>query len=215
MLGNPGSICPEQPHFLTHGIFEVPQYKLDSIHAADFMPSFSGEICHSNHVSLGSLAGCGFVFNKKHLFTRTLGAAVVNLEGEVVWHFATLEPWSCAVKDELWIVSSMMRRFSKNISFFTRCVALAQTRQRLKDVTVLPLNTAYLDLWSEIFQLTGRGRSCRLNMFSINELEFANKKTFSGLWKMAKDEATQVAKTAMPVSPAVVKSWMQHTAVQQ
>ena len=45
MLGNPGSICPEQPHFLTHGIFEVPQYKLDSIHAADFMPSFSGEAC--------------------------------------------------------------------------------------------------------------------------------------------------------------------------
>ena len=32
---------------------------------------------------------------------------------------------------------------------------------------------------------------------------------------MAKDEATQVAKTGMPVSPAVVKSWMQHTAVQQ
>ena len=74
---------------------------------------------------------------------------------------------------------------------------------------------AYLDLWNEIFQLTGQGRSCRLNIFSINELEFASKKTFSGMWKMANREATQVAKTPMPVSPAGVKSWKQHTAVQQ
>ena len=121
MLGNPGSVFPEQPHFLTHGIFEVPQYILDSFYAAETMPSLPGGLCHSDYFSL---VGCGLVFNKKHVFTRTLGAAVVNLQSEVVWRFATLEPCSCAVKAELWILLSMVRIFSKNINFFTRCAAL-------------------------------------------------------------------------------------------
>ena len=32
-------------------------------------------------------------------------------------------------------------------------------------LTIFPLNTAYLDLWSEIFPLIGQGRSYRLIFF--------------------------------------------------
>lgn len=119
LLGNPGNNFPSQPHFLSHGIMEVPQFLLDVVAHSPQEPS-PARWDRPEHVVFGGAS----IANAQHFFSRTMASVVLSVEGNVLSDFVTTSPSASLYEAEILAVVMACRSGVNCLHFITSSVFL-------------------------------------------------------------------------------------------
>ena len=210
-LGSPGRVFHDQPNLYSHGHFEVPQYIVDCWVNATGPSSCPKEIFNFFPVTL---FGDGSVYNGDHFWSKSLGMAVVDMQGRTVAAQGWIDPMGCSFKAELCAFRAAIQLTNGPLHFVTDCKSLYTVWSTLS-LGDLPCNLAYRDIWNEVFiQSCDTDGQCRVSVSWIRahqaDRSFHVVCPFQRNNKLADFAAKRSAKEAAPVNQAVIRSWRAH-----
>eukprot|EP00438_Fugacium_kawagutii_P002017 Skav204964 [mRNA] locus=scaffold3912:163221:165989:+ [translate_table: standard] len=210
LLGCPLLPFSDQPNLATHGIFEVPQALL------------SQNICQWNGDDLPpcqhsedqvTVWGDGSIANADHFYSRTMGFAVVDASGAVLYKCGVHDPMACSFKAELLALVAAVRLRGPNIHYVTDCKSLRDTFRMILQLGYVPLNLSFAHWWNEIFASTGHRDRCQLVITWIRAHQFDRSRAGIDVLHLhnlfADAAAREAAVGACPVSHRSVKAWRQ------
>lgn len=110
ILGKPLMALPEQPNLASHGIFEVPTCLLQTN-----LEDWSGEeVPQWDGTNPGKIIwGDGSIVNPDHFYSKTMGFAIADEEGNVLFKHALRDPTACSFKAEL-LAFSNQKMWTRN-----------------------------------------------------------------------------------------------------
>ena len=153
-IGKTLSPFEDQPHWDTHGIYEVPLHILHAMQN-DSGPTMPSAVFEDHQVVWTD----GSAVNASLTFARTLGSAVISQCGEVLFSAGWKDCWGCSFKAELIAVQAAVRMTTSSLVICTDCkLAVVRTFERLLSEERIPDNLAYRTIWEDIFQCGGRDR---------------------------------------------------------
>ena len=214
MIGN--SRCPLQlqPNWDAHGIFEVPQFLVNSSLQDGFaIPTSEQIFADSRNITVW----CdGSVVNGNHCFSRSLGAAVVSSDGRILASYGWRDMWGESFKAEVVAIKLAVGLTQGKVTVVTDCKSAIQVAFHLKHLGYVPDNIAHRDLWRSIFESTGYGNESRLFLRWIKAHQADSSRGFQfashdqKMNRIADNEAKRCAFACCPISPNVVGSWRMH-----
>eukprot|EP00438_Fugacium_kawagutii_P017889 Skav201906 [mRNA] locus=scaffold3992:55493:56431:- [translate_table: standard] len=168
-LGTPFLPLPEQVSLATHGIFEVPQNLL-----SQEIVEWSGDDLPPCQISghRVQIWGDGSIVNADHFFSRTMGFALVDSDGNLIYKHGRLDPTSCSYKAELCALLAAVRVRGPLLNFVTDCQSLRDKFVELAALGYIPVNTSFAHWWTEIFAACGFGNDCVLHLTWIRAHQF-------------------------------------------
>eukprot|EP00438_Fugacium_kawagutii_P018714 Skav214178 [mRNA] locus=scaffold945:478578:484098:+ [translate_table: standard] len=176
------------------------------------LPSRKVDI-HQNCVIWGD----GSVINAEHFFSKTLGFAVVDAAGTVLYSKGFHDPLGSSYKAELLALVVAVRLRGPRITFVTDCETLCNVFQELCDMQCVPDHFPFAHFWQEIFSGAGFGDACTLILRWVRAHQFDRSEHGMDFWhannKVADRAAKQAACEACPIGLHVVKMWRQHLVI--
>ena len=162
VLGQQRCPLPDQPHWDSHGIVEVPFHLITAMKHDPPEPDFYFDIQTPN-VTLwtdGSLVG------GRHLFSRTMGFAVIDHFGRTVCAQGVRDMWATAFKAELtallYAVRSAMDNTTGTLTVVSDCKSLINVARNIQQLGAVPLNLSHHQMWKEIFDKVRFNEQSRL-----------------------------------------------------
>ena len=212
-LGDPKQMfdVTEQPLFLSHGIFQVPQHLVDVVRNTETPLTTVKAAVQPAFITLW---GDGSVYNGTHTFSKTLGFSVVDETGAIRCQQGFSDPFGCSYKAELLALLHAVQMFEGRVHFITDCKALTRALFQLCPLSELPDNLAYRDLWQRIFSAVGFGENIRLSIewikaHQVDSVEYVQCLKLRNN-KIADGAAKAAAMSAAPVKHTLVDSWRFH-----
>eukprot|EP00438_Fugacium_kawagutii_P029561 Skav216033 [mRNA] locus=scaffold2403:24889:31312:+ [translate_table: standard] len=216
VLGRPLLPLCDQPNLATHGIFEVPHavisHELRQWNGDDLPPR---QVCDEQI----TLWGDGSIANADHFYSKTMGFAVVNAAGEVIYRHGLQDPMACSFKAELCALVAAFRMHGPRINFVTDCKSLRNVFLMIRDAGYVPMNLSFSHWWKEIFDEAGFGNMCRLAITWVRAHRFDH--SLAGIDMLhlhnlyADRAAREAALSACPVACQTVKAWRRMVITQQ
>ena len=208
--------CPmeSQPQWKTHGIMEVPQHLVDAMKQEPDPPT----MVFRNPGSNITLWTDGSVVGGHHMFSRSLGFAVIDHNGSVVCAQGFRDLWATSFKAELlgvlFALKASIPHVTGSITVVTDCWSLVKRARKLQQLTEVPLNTPYWKIWNEIFDLVQFGNRSRLIMKWIRAHQADGDQRAANFDQQMNRVADNVAKNcaleAAPLAPSVIASYKAH-----
>ena len=208
--------CPlqQQPNWDAHGIFEVPPFLISSALQDGFhIPERQLVFTDKRNITVW----CdGSVVNGDHSFSRSLGAAVVAADGEILASHGWRDMWGESFKAEVVAIHLAVGLTEGKISIVTDCKSAVNVAKTLQQLGYVPDHFAHRDLWRSIFNAVGFGSNSRLFLrwMKAHQVDSNYKLAFAShdqrMNKIADTEAKRMAFSCSPISPDVVQSWRMH-----
>eukprot|EP00438_Fugacium_kawagutii_P029833 Skav200959 [mRNA] locus=scaffold448:329179:329937:- [translate_table: standard] len=155
--------------------------------------------------------GDGSMVNTDHFYSKTMGFAVVDDTGEVLYKCGMHDPMACSYKAEMCALRAAIKLRGPFIHYVTDCKTLRDTFRVICDAGAVPLNVSFAHWWEEIFQATGFGNQCLLTMQWIRAHQFDQSLVgidTCHLHNLFADRAARAAAIeACPVAHQTVKAW--------
>eukprot|EP00438_Fugacium_kawagutii_P027849 Skav201822 [mRNA] locus=scaffold1071:375456:377057:+ [translate_table: standard] len=207
ILGQPATFFPDQPHFLSHGLWEVPKFLIDAARKAsakapanliDLNPEF-----YRTFYVQGSATNCD------HFFSRTLGFAACDEDGQQIFSHGFIDPFGSSFKAALLALWNLCCRFPGKATIFTSNKALVNVWDQLSGNDNVPSNIAFHDIWDHLlFKAKDSG-------FRVKVIFRRSGRGTLDMVRRTMDFANKAATEAAPVSGTVVRSWRWHVNVQR
>lgn len=208
--------CPLQlqPNWDAHGIFEVPQFLINST----LQDGWSIPACELVFTDKRNITvWCdGSVVNGDHSFSRSLGAAVVSADGHILASHGWRDMWGESFKAEVVAIKLAVGLTEGKITIVTDCKSAIKVAAKIKQLGDVPDNIAHRDLWRSIFEAVGYGNESRLFLRWIKAHQVDSSQQFQfashdqQMNKIADTEAKRRAFSCCPISPNIVESWRTH-----
>lgn len=209
LLGVPAKFFHDQPHFLSHGIWEVPQFLLDAAKNASTkipLPSIEPSVRASTFFVEGSAT------NSDHFFSKTLGFAAGQEDGQILFAHGFVDPFGSQFKAALLSLWNLVRSYNGQCEVYTSCKALVRVWDRLSHQNTIPINFAFHDIWDHLFSLVRFGDFCRMRLLYLPVRAVS---LLANNVKNVMDAATTAARQACPISCQVLRSWRSHVNIQR
>eukprot|EP00438_Fugacium_kawagutii_P031762 Skav211017 [mRNA] locus=scaffold3881:39267:40313:+ [translate_table: standard] len=170
ILGIPLLPLDDQPNLATHGIFEVPSTLLQE------KREWSGDDLPPQEVSTERvwIWGDGSCVNSEHFFSRTIGFSIVDHNGELIYRYGQRDPLASSYKAELFALVAAVRTRGPLLHFIPDCHSLKETFAYIRFSGFVPQNLAFASWWQGIFDATGFGDACLLEVQWIKAHQFDN-----------------------------------------
>ena len=207
-LGNPGEIFPDQPNFLTRGLFEIPSFVVESWKRSLEHPVIPPTVFQHETVRVW---GDGSVYNGEHFYTRTLGCAGIGQQGDVIFSHGWHDPLGCSFKAEMRALLYSLKIFGGPLHFYTDCQSIVGVWSFIEVSDPLPDNLAYREDWLVIKNLAVHGHVSRLTLEWVRahqvdrngaEMTISQRNN-----KLADYEAKRCAQRSSPIPNQLVQSW--------
>eukprot|EP00438_Fugacium_kawagutii_P035071 Skav208662 [mRNA] locus=scaffold3341:47701:58414:- [translate_table: standard] len=207
ILGRPFLPMQDQPNLATHGIFEVPPCLLQSKNEWDGRDLPPLEVSESRI----TIWGDGSCINPEHFFTRTLGFAIVDCQGLLIYKFGQHDPLASSYKAELFALVAAVKTRGALLCYVTDCKSLKDTFEMVRDLGYIPANLPFAKWWNDVFNAAGFKEQCVLQMQWIKAHQFdANYGVIAPLFrnnKIADNYAHAAALESCPVAPQSFRTW--------
>eukprot|EP00438_Fugacium_kawagutii_P009845 Skav209412 [mRNA] locus=scaffold1411:28144:29943:+ [translate_table: standard] len=206
-LGSPASFFPEQPHFLSHGLWEVPQSILDAARNASTKIELHRIPAVADRVPVFFIHGSAT--NTDHFYTKTLGFAACDEHGDKIFSHGFVDPFGNCFKAALLAFWNLCRSVDGNAVIYTSNRALVRIWCKMVEIVDIPFNIAFRDIWSHLLSIAKNEQQCRV------QLQFLPMKCNAPSLRVVNELAMQAAMGASPVPAAMVRSWRQHVIFQR
>ena len=157
-LGNLQCPLDNQPHWKSHGICEVPQ-PLVSAMQYQILPPSPSEVVFQQPCDVWI---DGSVFNGDHLFTKTLGAAVISFEGDTLYSGGWRTLWGSSFQAEVVALRVAVSICTGLVFIHTDCQSLLNVWNNIQRLGYVPHNVACREEWLLIADKVGIGYPSRL-----------------------------------------------------
>ena len=154
ILGKVVSPLDQQFQWDSHGIFEVPQWLV-----ATMQNSTGPTIPDFRRIDVTEVWTDGSVVNPNFIFAKSLGAAVIDVNG-TGW----CDAWGCSFKAELVALHCAVVGIVGALHVCTDCKSLKNVFDEIRKLGFIPDNFAYRDLWTKIFDGCGFRNQCRVKV---------------------------------------------------
>eukprot|EP00438_Fugacium_kawagutii_P033918 Skav205529 [mRNA] locus=scaffold4253:210788:212428:- [translate_table: standard] len=207
ILGRPFLPMQDQPNLATHGIFEVPPCLLQSKNEWDGRDLPPLEVSESRI----TIWGDGSCINPEHFFTRTLGFAIVDCQGLLIYKFGQHDPLASSYKAELFALVAAVKTRGALLCYVTDCKSVKDTFEMVRDLGYIPANLPFAKWWNDVFNAAGFKDQCVLQMQWIKAHQFdADYGVIAPLFrnnKIADNYAHAAALESCPVAPQSFRTW--------
>ena len=204
---------PDQPNWMTHGIFETPDFLIDGAENGGIdLNQFEISDVDSNLT-----VWCdGSVLNGDFTFGRTLGAAVIGPSGNICKSHGWRDLWGDSYKAEVIAVFLATTLTNGAITVVTDCKSVLRVFHNIQNEQRIPDNLAHRDVWEKIIQRVGIGPQTRLFLRWVKAHQIDNCGAFESATHdqqmnfLADQVAKQRAAEQCPIKPSIVQSWKTH-----
>jgi len=198
-LGKVLSPFDDQFQWDTHGIFEVPSWLVATMQNSKGpdLPQFARD-------DIQAVWTDGSVVNPNFLFAKSLGASVVDSQGNVIFSTGWQDAWGCSFKAELVALHCAVVCTTGALTVCMDCKSLRNIFEEVRWSGFVPDNLAYKDIWRQIFEKCGFQEQCRVNIRWVKAHQIDGSNAFHGSWdqilnRIADVEARNVASLCNPV----------------
>ena len=203
--------CPidGQPHWKSHGICEVPQFLVSAMQNQMFPPEPSDNFWQQP----SELWIDGSVFNGDHLFSKTLGAAVISAEGHSLYSGGWRTMWGSSFQAEVVALRVAITICTGLVFIHTDCQSLLQVWNTIQQLGYVPPNVACREEWLKITENVGIGYPSRLVLSWIRAHQADHRGPCSWaqhLNRIADNVAKKAASDVLPVGIGYATSLKWH-----
>ena len=159
ILGKVVAPLDQQFQWDSHGIFEVPQWLVLRMQNSKgpMLPDFQ-------RIDVTEVWTDGSVVNPNFLFAKSLGAAVIDANGQVIHSTGWCDAWGCSFKAELVALHCALVGVVGALNVCTDCKSLRNVFEEIRQLGHIPDNCAYKDIWAKIFDRCGFQNQCRVRI---------------------------------------------------
>ena len=142
----------DQPHLASHGLFEVPKWLLDIARQSPdlALPNFHIECNSPTFLWID-----GSVYNGNHLFSKTLGAAIVDRNGTCIFSEGWREMWASSYRAELRALRCATHIVNGDLVVTTDCKTLLTIWNDILASGEVGYHLSYRDEWCAICEKVG------------------------------------------------------------
>eukprot|EP00438_Fugacium_kawagutii_P028863 Skav214202 [mRNA] locus=scaffold2153:244944:251650:- [translate_table: standard] len=215
ILGKPFLPLEDQPNLATHGILEVPPCLLQRKY------EWEGDDLPPKQVleERVNIWGDGSCINPEHFFSKTIGFAVVDEDGHLLYKHGQHDPLGSSFKAELMALVAAVKLRGPLICYITDCKSVMKVFETLKNIAFIPANLPFAAWWRFIFEEAGFGPNCLLQVRWIRAHQYDRAGGYvDPIYlnnRRADQFATEAALASCPISKQCVRSWKQLVAIHQ
>eukprot|EP00438_Fugacium_kawagutii_P018531 Skav213257 [mRNA] locus=scaffold1311:167701:170460:+ [translate_table: standard] len=207
ILGSPGQLFQDQPLFYTHGLFQVPQYLLDCISAAEERPSVTA-LRSEETQDIWLTTG---ISNPQHVFSRTIGWDLYNLStGDHVQH-AWCDPFGNRTKAAIYGFLQAALQWNGRLRVCTDSKLVVDVWNSFIRDGRIPPGVAFQNIWSELQEQRAQ-RDIQVVLCRASQLPWDIVRDLSA---KGRDRCGDALKTHQPVAHAQLNAWRMHVDLQR
>lgn len=142
----------DQPHLASHGLFEVPQWLLDIAKRPPVLtlPNFCIDCNSVTYLWID-----GSVYNGNHMFSKALGAAIVDQTGTCIFSDGWREMWANSYRAELRALRCATHIVAGDLVVTTDCKALISIWNDILSQGGVSYNLSFREEWIAICEKVG------------------------------------------------------------
>ena len=158
-LGKVSAPLDEQYQWDSHGIFEVPRWLVSAMQNSQgpALPDFQRD-------DIQTVWTDGSVVNPNFVFAKTLGIAIIDQSGQIIYSTGWRDILGCSFKAELVALHCAVVCIRGPLTVCVDCKSLRNIFDEVKALGFIPDNLAYKEIWCNIFDKCGFQQRCRLHI---------------------------------------------------
>ena len=167
----------DQPHLASHGLFEVPSWLLNIAKQPPEMslPTFCIDSDDTTYLWID-----GSVYNGNHLFSKALGASIVDQTGSCIFSDGWRELWASSYRAELRALRCATHIVSGSLVVTTDCKSLLSIWNTIISTGEVGFNLSFREEWLAICDKVGlQGTKLHLRWVKAHQFDVNSNKPFS------------------------------------